>query len=55
MDWDFIRANELQVRKGMQQEPGQMLIGDIYLEFVSGHKYVLNVHCVPDTRAIDDR
>lgn len=31
VDWDFIRANELQVRKGMQEEPGETLIGDIYL------------------------
>lgn len=52
VDWDFIRINELQVRNGMQQEPGQTLTGDIYLQFLSVHKYVLNVYSVPDTGAM---
>ena len=30
-DWGFIRADELQARNGMQQEPGQTLMGDIFI------------------------
>lgn len=43
MNWDFIKANELQIRNDMQQEPGKTLIGDIYLSFLSS---IISIECV---------